>query len=205
MLPRPRDVEQCLQVAADTHRAEIVRLSAERAAGDDWGAAELTRLIAQAARRAEELDGEVFRTVLAADPATGEQEAFALVGHGGGRCVAAGGMSVSLVSLDSPAGRALRCCRPGDLLPLGRVLAADDSLTARAEARRQSEAEAAEQAARCRDRKAAEKQHEAAAREAAALREQEAFERRAAAHFQRPQASADGHAPPGGKQLQWPF
>ena len=210
MLLSPRDIELCLQCIASKHRMEVARLSAERAAGDDACAAELTRLIVQAARLGEGLDCEVFRTVLVADALTAEQEVFALVNHGGGRCVSAGGANVSLVSAETPAGRVLRGCRPGDLLPLGQVLAADDSLTARAEARRQAEAASAEHVARCRNakaeerqRQAAEKQQQAATRDAAKQQEQEAFERRAAAHFARAGDAAGRIKPkPHEEQLQ---
>ncbi len=149
-------------------------------------------------------DGEILRTVLLVGPAD-EQEAFAVVNRQGGRCVAVGGYDVLLVSLETPMGAALASCRPGDPLPLGRVLAVDDSLTASAAAKQQTEADRQTHSARRRDANAAEALRRAAAREAAKQQAQEAFERRAAAHFESLKDSGGSKPPRQAAQLEWPL
>lgn len=190
MLPSPKEVEQCLQDAAERHQTEIHRLHAERAnAGDENDAAqELSRLITDALRRLETLGGEVRRTVLIAGAEAGEREAFALVSHGGGQCVSAPDGEVQLVSIGTSAGQVLLGCAAGEVLRLGRVLAIDDSLTERADAKRLAQTVSAAQAAERRQMRLGVKERLAAEQEDAKRLAQEAFERRAEAHFQRADA-----------------
>ena len=150
------------------------------------------------------IDGEILRTVLLAGPA-GEQEAFAVVSRRGGRCVAARGFDVLLVSLETPMGAALHISRPGDNLPLGRVLAVDDSPTESAAAQRQAEADRQSESVRRREASAAESRLLAAAQAAARRQEQEAFERRAATHFERLSNKNGSESPGQGTQLEWVF
>ena len=150
------------------------------------------------------LDGEILRTVLLASPA-GEQEAFAVVSRRGGRCVTAHGFDVLLVSLETPMGAALHISRPGDDLPLGRVLSVDNSPTESAAAQRQAEADRQAESVRRREANAAEARLLATAQAAARRQEQEAFERRAAMHFERLNNKSGSKLPCKGTQLEWVF
>lgn len=173
ILPSPKDIEQCLQEAAD---------------------------------RGKPFDGEILRTVLILETVTEEYEVYALVSRAGGRCVAAGGFEVMLVSVESLAGRGLQHCQAGDTLPLGRVLAVDDSLTESAEAKRHAEAEATAQTIQGREARQDEKRRLAAEREELKLREQEAFERRAAAYFDSADAASEQvKCRSKNAQLEWPL
>ena len=149
-------------------------------------------------------DGEILRTMLLAGP-TCEQEAFAVVSRRGGRCVTAGGFDVLLVSLETPMGAALHVSRPGDDLPLGRVLAVDDSLTESAAAQRQAEADCQAESVRRREAKAAEARQLAATQAAARRQEQEAFERRAATHFECLNNKSGSKSLGKVTQLEWVF
>lgn len=216
MLASPTEVEQCLQDAAERHQTEISRLHADRASceDDNDAAQELSRLIIEELRRLEPLRGEVRRTVLIVDAETGEQEAFALVSHGGGQCLSTPSDEVQLVSIETSAGQVLLGCAAGDVLRLGRVFAVDDSLTERAEAKRLAQTVSAAQAAERRQSRLGEKERLAAEREKARCLEQNAFERRAEAHFQRADAIPD-KAPKqtakekqksaAAQQLRWPL
>lgn len=216
MLPSPMEVEQCLQDAAKRHQMESHRLHAERAnAGDENDAAqELCRLIIEELRRIEPLRGEVRRTVLIADAETSEQEAFALVSHGGGQCVSFLGEEVQMVSIETSAGQAMLRCSAGDILLLGRVLAVDDSPTESAEIKRLMQTASAAHAVQCRQTRLDKKERLAAEREEARCLEQEAFERRAEAHFQRADAIPDAapkqtekekQTSAAAQQLRWPL
>ena len=149
--------------------------------------------------------GEILRTVLVLETVTEEYEAFAVVSRGGGRCVSAGGYEVTLVSVESSAGRAMQRCQAGDTLLLGRVLAVDDSLTKSAEAKRRAETEAIVQTSRGREVRQDEKRRLAAEREEAKQQAQAAFERRAAAHFEDRKDSGGPKPPRKDTQLKWPF
>lgn len=216
MLPSPTEVEQCLQDAAERHQTEVSRLHQERAniTDDNDAAQELSLLIIEELRRLEPLRGEVRRTVLIADAETGEPEAFALVSHGGGHCISTSGGEVQLVSVETSGGQTLLVCSAGDTLRLGRVLAADDSPTRRAEAKRLAQTVSAAQAAQCRQTRLAEKERLAAEQEDVKRLAQEAFERRAEAHFQRVDALPHVVPKPTAKekqkskeaqQLRWPL
>jgi|GEM_PF-1286528 len=160
----------------------------------------------ESADQEKPFDGEILRTVLVLETVTEEYEVYALVSRGGGRCVSAGGFEVTLVSVESLAGRGLQHCQVGDTLPLGKVLAVDDSLTERAEAKCHAQAEAHTHMAQGREARQDEKRRLAAEREEAKLREQEAFERRAAAHFECADVTSEQVKRKGkNTQLEWPL
>ena len=167
---------------------------------------DIEHCLGEAAAQGKPFDGEIVRTVLILDAVTEEYEAFALVSRGGGRCVAAGGFEVTLVSLETPVGRALQQCQTGETLPLGRVLVVDDSLTGSAEAKHRAEAEAKAKTTQGRKARQDETRRLAAEREEIKLREQEAFERRAAAHFECADAASEQVKRKGKPtQLKWPI
>ena len=167
---------------------------------------DIEHCLEEAAAQGKPFDGEIVRTVLILDAVTEEYEAFALVSRGGGRCVAAGGFEVTLVSVETPVGRALQQCQIGETLALGRVLAVDDSLTRSAEAKRHAEAEASAKTIQGQEARQDEKRRRTAEREEVKLREQEAFERRAAAHFDSADAASEQVKRKGKPaQLEWPL
>ena len=167
---------------------------------------DIEHCLGEAAAQGKPFDGEIVRTVLILDAVTEEYEAFALVSRGGGRCVSAGGFEVTLMSVETPVGRAIQHCQIGEALPLGRVLAVDDSLTRSAEAKCRAEVEAKAKTVQGREARQDEKRRLAAEREEVKLRDQEAFERRAAAHFEGADAASEQVKRKGKPtQLKWPL
>ncbi len=167
---------------------------------------EIEHCLQEDARQEKPFDGDILRTVLILAAVTEEYEAFALVSRGGGRCVAVGSFEVTLVSVETPVGRAMQQCQAGEMLPLGRALVVDDSLTRSAEVRRHAEAEATAQTIQGREARQDEKRRLAAEREELKLREQEAFERRAAAYFDSADAASEQvKCRSKNAQLEWPL